>query len=68
MVVFPPERYELASNLLSVPNKKVSAVPGDFARNIEEKTKQNGSYSEKINGVGTTMFSKESQPKLRSRN
>ena len=40
----------------------------DFARSIVEKTKPNGSYSEKINGVGTTMFSKESQPKLRSRN
>lgn len=40
----------------------------DFARSIVEKTKPNGSYSEKINGLGTTMFSKESQPKLRSRN
>jgi len=40
----------------------------DFARSIVENTKPNGSYSEKINGVGTTMFSKESQPKLKSRN
>ena len=30
MVVFPPERYELVSNLLSVPNKKVSAALGDL--------------------------------------